>query len=130
MTDTPSLPALVAKRASIAALKAKISDGVDVNEVDFKGWTALHWALVRERDEVVSLLLESGADANHPTGTGRLPLIIAIRSGQGRAVKLLLEAGADPDLADSTGQTPLAASRTGRFPELSEIFSGRISGRG
>ncbi|MEE8046573.1 MAG: ankyrin repeat domain-containing protein, partial [Dehalococcoidia bacterium] len=72
--------------------------------------------------EVVVLLLASGADPNKPTGTGRLPLVIAIRSGQGDVVKLLLEAGADPERADSDGQTPRMACRAGVYPEMLKIL--------
>lgn len=120
----PTLPNLVCKSASIDDVRARLRETSDVDEIDFKGWTGLHWALVRENQEVVALLLESGADPNRPTETGRLPLIIAMRSGQGEAMELLLEAGADPERADTDGKTPLMVGLDGKHPELLAILKG------
>jgi ankyrin repeat protein len=117
-----TLPNLVQKNAWLGDVALRIAETGEVDEVDFKGWTGLHWALVREVPDVIALLLESGADPNHPTGTGRLPLVIAMRSGQRDAVKMLLESGADPERADSDGQTPRDAGRVGKYPELIEIL--------
>jgi ankyrin repeat protein len=114
----------VCKSASIDDVRARLRETSDVDEIDFKGWTGLHWALVRENQEVVALLLESGADPNRPTETGRLPLIIAMRSGQGEAMELLLEAGADPERADTDGKTPLMVGLDGKHPELLAILKG------
>lgn len=117
-----TLPNLIQKNAPIEHIASRISEANDVDEIDFKGWTGLHWALVRELPDVLSLLLKAGADPNHLTNTGRLPLNIAMRSGQGDSVKMLLESGADPERADTDGQTPLDAGRTGKYPELLKIL--------
>jgi ankyrin repeat protein len=114
----PTLPNLICKNASIEDVKSRLVETVDIDEVDFKGWSGLHWALVREVAAVISLLLNSGASPNLSTGTGRTPLVIALRSGQADAVKLLLEAGADPNRPDGDGRTPIEAAREGRYPEL------------
>ena len=126
----PTLPNLVSNNAPIDVVRSRLADTDDVDEVDFKGWTGLHWALVRELPDVIALLLESSADPNKPTGTGRIPLNIAMRSGQGNAVKLLLAAGADPELADGDGQTPRMAGRAGVYPKLVEILDEWVTGSG
>ena len=118
----PTLPNLVCKNASMEDVKSRLGEITDVDEVDFKGWSGLHWALVREVDAVINLLLDSGANPNLPTGTGRIPLIIALRSGQADAVKLLLKAGADPNQRDGDGRTPIEAARDGRYPELVKLL--------
>jgi len=118
----PTLPNLIQRNASIEEVRACFADGAPVDEVDFKGWSGLHWALVREVADVIALLLDSGADPNMPTGTGRLPLNIAMRSGQGDAVKLLLAAGADPKRADIDGKTPAMVGRDGKYPELVKLL--------
>ena len=118
----PTLPNLICKNASIAEVKSRLAETADIDEVDFKGWSGLHWALVREVDAVIALLLNSGANPNLPTGTGRIPLIIALRSGQVDAVKLLLEAGADPNRPDGDGRTPAGAAREGHYPELGRLL--------
>ena len=118
----PTLPNLVCNSASVDKIRQRIADANDIDELDFKGWTGLHWALVREVSEVIALLLESGADPNLATGTGRIPLNIAVRSGQGDAVMLLLNAGANANIADIDGKTPLMVSRLGKYPELTKLF--------
>jgi uncharacterized protein len=118
----PTLPNLVCNNASFEDVKSRLEETTDIDEVDFKGWSGLHWALVREVDAVIDLLLDSGANPNLPTGTGRIPLIIALRSGQADAVKLLLKAGADPNLRDGDGRTPIEAAKEGRYPELVKVL--------
>ncbi|GEM_PF-778429 len=118
----PTLPNLVCNGAPIDDVRARLAEADDIDEVDFKGWTGLHWALVREVTDVIALLLDAGADPNKPTGTGRISLNIAMRSGQGDAVRLLLEAGADPEQADTDGKTPLMVGRAGKYPGLVAIL--------
>jgi len=120
----PTLPNLICNNASIEDVKSRLVETADIDEVDFKGWSGLHWALVREVDAVIALLLNSGANPNLPTGTGRTPLVIALRSGQAEAVKLLLEAGADPNQADGDGRTPAEAAMEGRYPDLGRLLDG------
>lgn len=117
-----TLPNLVCNNASIEDVKSRLEETADIDEVDFKGWSGLHWALVRETSDVIALLLASGANPNLPTGTGRIPLVIALRSGQADAVKLLLEAGADLNQVDGDGRTPIEAAREGRYPELVTVL--------
>jgi ankyrin repeat protein len=117
-----TLPNLIQRRAPIEEVIARIAETAEIDEIDFKGWTGLHWALVREVPALIGLLLESGADPNHPTDSGRIPLNIAMRSGQGDAVKLLLNAGANAQQADIDGKTPLMVGREGKYPELTKLL--------
>lgn len=119
----PTLPNLVCNGAAVEEIRLRIASANDIDEIDFKGWTGLHWALVREVTDVIVLLLESGADPNRATGSGRIPLNIAMRSGQGDAVKLLLNAGANTDLADIDGKTPLMVGTSGKYPELTRLLA-------
>jgi ankyrin repeat protein len=118
----PTLPNLVCNGVPIENVRLRIAETTDIDEIDFKGWTGLHWALVREVPEVISLLLELGADPNRPTDSGRIPLNIAMRSGQSDAVKLLLNAGANAQQADIDGKTPLMVGRDGKYPELTKLL--------
>ena len=119
----PTLPNLVCRSASLEEIVVRLNEfGVDIDELDFKDWSGLHWALVREVPEVIKLLLDSGANSNLATGTGRLPLNIAMRSGQDDAVQMLLKAGADPEAADSDGKTPRMVGMAGKYPELVKLL--------
>jgi hypothetical protein len=50
----PTLPNLVCNSAPIFEIEERIAQvGVKVDEVDFKGWSGLHWALIREVADVI-----------------------------------------------------------------------------
>ncbi len=80
-----------------------------VNFKTSEGFTGLFLALSSDRSaECISLLLESGADANGRGRYGVTPLIYAARNTTDPTViSLLLDAGADPSSGDQGGKTPL-----------------------
>lgn len=98
-----------ARKGDVAALKALIGSGADVNQAYGDGRTALHWAADRGDAESTALLLAAGASVRAPTRIGRYtPLHLASRSGSVAVIKLLIEAGADVDaVTTNTGATPL-----------------------
>ncbi|MEU5409708.1 ankyrin repeat domain-containing protein [Nocardia asteroides] len=67
------------------------------------------YCAVRETDEdMVALLLRSGADPNTRTReNGWVPLHLAARYGYTDTARLLIDAGADTDALTSSGSTPL-----------------------
>ena len=58
------------------------------------GFTALHYASEKGRSEVVSYLLEKGADVNSADGLGWTALHLAAQQGRLHVVKQLVRAGA------------------------------------
>lgn len=74
-----------------------------VNSLDFRGRTPLHWAATRGDAGAVSLLLEYGADVNAQDELKGTPLIFAASSGSVRTLELLLQAGANVHLKDIRG---------------------------
>ena len=86
--------------------KQLVQEGTDVNALDGTNGTALHWALFGGHTEILTFLLESGADANIERDQSRLrrwpslgyftlPLSIAAYIGNTRAIETLLYHGAD-----------------------------------
>ena len=79
---------------------------VDVS--NWNGCTALHWATLFNRTDVIKLLLHEGADVNRQTdGCKETPLHKAARDNKTEAVRLLLDNGADINLKNSSNKTPL-----------------------
>ncbi|KAK3320338.1 hypothetical protein B0T19DRAFT_446103 [Cercophora scortea] len=71
--------------------KRMLEQGADPSMRTRFRWTALHWAVGNEHDDVVELLLAHGADVNAVSDTGMTPLGMA-RSEAVR--RMLLEKGA------------------------------------
>ena len=73
-----------------------------------EGGTALIRAVSHSKNpEVISLLLEAGADVNAADQVGMTALMLAALSGNPEIVSLLLKAGADVKAANNSGRTAL-----------------------
>jgi len=71
-----------------------ISLGGDIEVKDSEGFTALHWAALYEREEIVCLLIKAGANIEAKTAVDRTPLMHAVQNGSKMAMLRLIEAGA------------------------------------
>jgi hypothetical protein len=84
-----------ARKGDVAAVKAMLDKGVDVNSKNRYGATALSYACDRGNVDMVSLLIERGADLNaKDTFYGATPITWASNNGHTEVVKLLLDKGA------------------------------------
>jgi cytohesin len=78
-----------------------------LNLPDDAGLTPLHLAAAHCRTNVVSLLLEKGADIDRKAKGGTTPLHMAAQEGCAEAVTLLLAKGAAVNARDDERRTPL-----------------------
>lgn len=71
---------MMGEEEAFSVLLTTMSSHLDVNEKDFQGNTALHWALRRYRPELhfVERLLQAGADPLIPNNVGNSPLHLAL----------------------------------------------------
>jgi hypothetical protein len=102
-----------------------LSAGADVNAVNRRGATSLHYATdgyivgpawdAKQQVRTIGVLLEAGAEINAHDKNGATPLHRAVRTRCAAAVKCLLDAGGDPLLRNESGSTPfhLAVQNTG-----------------
>jgi len=79
---------------------------ITAESVGIDGDTPLHVALWQGRTELVSLLIEAGADVNAVGDMSETPLHIALRKKNLSAIKEILSSGADMSLLSEFGQSP------------------------
>lgn len=82
--------AIAASRGDVEITRALLEAGADVTRIDAVGTTALGAAVMsRAPRDVISLLLDHGADANRPNNRGQSPLDLARKSSALEIVALL-----------------------------------------
>ncbi len=100
--DLPLLTAVKARRAD--AVKALLGAGADPDNTNRLGESSLHVA-VAGTAEVLTPLLEAGANPNARDAGGVTPLMLAAGEGSQESVDLLLAAGARIDMKDYQGSS-------------------------
>lgn len=90
------------------AAELLLAHGADPKAADPRGWTALHAAAADGNTNLITLLLQKGADVDaRAPETGFTPLLVAVQAGHTAAVKVLLEHNADPNVRANDGTTIL-----------------------
>ncbi|GAB4354567.1 MAG: VIT domain-containing protein [Candidatus Abyssubacteria bacterium] len=97
----------VTEKGRTDALRNLIATGVDVNEKDKDGRTALMLAALQGHTKIARALLDNGADVNAQDDEGYTALMHAAQAGHAAIVKMLLEKGADLNLKGKDGKTAL-----------------------
>ncbi|WP_273839172.1 ankyrin repeat domain-containing protein [Providencia rettgeri] len=94
---TALIPA--SERGHIDTVKTLIDAGVDVNHINRLGWTALIEAIILgdgsdKYAQIVTLLIDGGADVSLADGSGISPLTLAKSKGYRNLIDILEKAGA------------------------------------
>jgi ankyrin repeat protein len=112
-----------AKAGDVAAVKAMLQKGVDVNEAHGDGMTALHWAASHGDAELAQMLLSAGANIRATTRLGGITALhMASQGGHAKVVAALMAAGADANTITSTGATALMlAARAGSSDTVTRL---------
>ena len=121
----PGYAALVdmAEYQDWAGVESSISTE-DINALQADGMSALFWATYYEEADMVSLLIDAGADANIQNRYGLTPLIQSAISGNGEIISLLLDAGADANARTLQGDTALMnAAKAGSVQGVQALIS-------
>lgn len=106
-----------AEHRDMAAVRALLERGADLNIPSADGTPALHWAIHFDDLAATRLLVSHGADVNEFNRYGLAPLHVAAMEGHAELVRLLLDARASPDARAKNGETALMmASRKGCGP--------------
>jgi ankyrin repeat protein len=122
--DAQDLLVDAVKAGDTARVRALIEKRVDVNQTEQDGTTPLHWAVDRDRPEIVQMLIRAGANVKAANRYGATPLWLASVNGNAKTIAILLEAGADASSANAGGETALmVAARTGKTDAVSTLLA-------
>jgi ankyrin repeat protein len=115
-----------AQRADWERLSRVVARGADVDQQErsnnprTNGWTALMFAAQEGLVEVVSTLLDRGADVDHSGTSLETALTLAAANGHEAVVERLLHAGANVNLGPEGGALKLALA--GRHERVAELL--------
>jgi uncharacterized protein len=106
----------------LAKVEEALNAGVDIHQQDEQGWTPLNWAAGRGRVEIVSLLLNRGADVFRMGRDQRTPYQIALAAKHTDVARLLKEAeqAVNGASGDSTSRSYARAYLLGELRKFSD----------
>ncbi|PPD81727.1 hypothetical protein GOBAR_DD21352 [Gossypium barbadense] len=119
--DLPLNLCFAALRGDDLLLNQLLKRGLDPNESDNNGRTALHIAASKGSENCILLLLDYGADPNVNDSEGNVPLWEAMLAGHDQVAKLLKENGASINVAD-VGHYACTAAEQNNLNLLKEII--------
>jgi hypothetical protein len=111
------------KCSDLKQIESYLKEGIDINEMDSQGNTALHLAIKNNRLDIFKFLLDNGAAFDAANDEGFPPLHSAIKLEQGEEyVELLLRKGANPNQWNRKNQTPLRLAQDLNKTKVIEIL--------
>ncbi|XP_050212661.1 potassium channel AKT1-like [Mercurialis annua] len=118
--DLPLSLCFAAQRGDDSLLHQLLKRGLDPNESDNNGRSALHIAASIGSENCVLLLLDYAADPNCKDSEGNVPIWEAMVNGHEQVTKLLIENGANITLGD-VGHFACTATEQNSLNLLNEI---------
>lgn len=102
--------------------------GADLNAAatNGTGYTALTGAVASGHGQIVSWLLENGANSNYRYGAGYSPLITAAANGRLEIVKILIDHGADVQAKTDDGKTAVSIAEERGHAAVAEFLQHHI----
>ena len=115
------------KAGNIAAVQKNLQQHGDPNAQEPDGTTALHWAVQRDRPDIVQALIAAGAKVNVKNRWGVTPLALAVTTGDPAITQALIKGGADPRArVPETGTPLLTAARSGNPDTIKALLAAGV----
>merc|ERR1719375_1823668 len=105
-----------AKRGDLAKLQEFLKDGKDINGKDFKGVTALGYAVGHDQLSTVKVLIDAKANLDEVDSVGNSAVHFAAGYGRVKVLEHLLARGASASKVNQMGMTPMAAAQQNNQP--------------
>jgi len=120
MSDSQLIDAV--KTGQLAKVEEALNAGADIHQQDEQGWTPLNWAAGKGSVEIVSLLLDRGADVFRTGRDQRTPYKIAVAAKHTDVARLLekAEQAANGASGDSTSRDYARAYLLGELRKFSD----------
>ncbi len=109
---------------NLTATRLLINSKAKLNIVNSRSWSALHYAALLGRKDILKELVRAGADVNIASETGLTALMKCAGLNHSDALKVLLDLGANIKKTDHKGRTALMyAAAMGRVETLDVLIS-------
>ncbi|TVY84958.1 Ankyrin-3 [Lachnellula suecica] len=106
------------KRLALQLLARPRGQRVYIDSTEKRGKTSLHIATAHNRDDIVDMLLENGANLHARSDGAWTPLHNACKIGSEKIVRILIVAGSDANAKLLNGMSPLHIAAEGGFLEV------------
>ena len=93
------------KRGDLIEVKKSVNSGININEKNGLGVTAVMWAAIYGKKDVVKYLVEKGANIHLKANNGMTVLLYATSRGHMEIAQYLIEQGADIHNRDELGHS-------------------------
>jgi len=111
-----------AKKGDLQKVQEFMQDGKDVNAKDFKGVTALGYAVGHDQLSVVKVLIDAKANINDIDSAGNSAVHFAAGYGRVKVLEHLLARGANASKVNQMGLTPLGAAQQNKQQQAVAIL--------
>lgn len=110
-------------KPDINAVQVLLDAKAKVNTKDYEGMTALDYVINREYDpNIMTILINAGADVNAPTGYGTTPLIRSFYNQNMDYARMLITHGANVNITHKGGEPPLFDAVRNSTPDIIELL--------
>jgi len=102
---------------------------LDGNNLHNKGYAPLHYLIARKENPVnlITHLLDNGADINNKNSSGFTPLGLAAYYDKPDVVRLLVRRGANMNLANNKGRTPLQTAARYGYEDIAKYLARKMN---
>jgi hypothetical protein len=115
---------LAARAGNLEIIQFLLKAGAPVNlRAEDRDTSALIDSVMGKFDDITTVLINAGADANIQSKDGQTALIVAVGADEEGTVEVLLKAGANPDISDHMGMSARKYASLFRKTVLVDLFN-------